>query len=87
MDTKTHVPSFNINYRHLTDQQRATIAAELANIGHGGHRIKSPLGDLLYTAVSQAEAAKLMNVAKRSVERAIFIYQPSSNYGLYRPLY
>jgi hypothetical protein len=66
-----YVVSLNLNRRHLTDQQRAAIAAELANVGHGGHRIKSPLGDLLYTAVSQAEAAKLMNVSKRSVERAV----------------
>jgi hypothetical protein len=66
-----YVVSLNLHRRHLTDQQRAAIAAEVANIGHGGNRIKSPSGDLIGTAVSQAEAAKLMNVSKRSVERAV----------------
>ena len=66
-----YVVSLNLHRRHLTDQQRAAIAAEVANIGHGGNRIKSPSGDLICTAVSQAEAAKLMNVSKRSVERAV----------------
>jgi hypothetical protein len=66
-----YVVSLNLHRRHLTDQQRAAIAAEIANIRHGGDRIKSPSGDLICTAVCQAQAAKLMNVSKRSVERAV----------------
>ena len=51
------------------------VAAKIANLGHGGdHVTKSPIGDLLYgpaiAPVTQADAAALLNVGKRSVERA-----------------
>jgi hypothetical protein len=63
------VVSQNLHRRHVTNKQRAEIAASLATNTHGGDRrsIKSPNGDLKPT---QAEAAALMNVSKRSVERA-----------------
>ena len=59
------VVSLNLRRRHLDESQRAIVAAKLANIGHGGDRSKSPIGDL-----KQADAARLLNVGKRSVERA-----------------
>lgn len=40
------------------------VAARLATLSHGGDR-KSPIGDL-----KQSEAASMLNVGKRSVERA-----------------
>jgi hypothetical protein len=64
------VLSQNLHRRHLTDKRRAEIAATLATNQHGGDRrsIKSPNGDLKPT---QAQAAALLNVSKRSVERAV----------------
>ena len=59
------VVSLNLKRRHLNESQRAVVAAKLATLGHGGDRSKSPIGDL-----KQSEAAQLLNVGKRSVERA-----------------
>jgi hypothetical protein len=41
------------------------VAAKLATFSHGGDRSKAPIGGL-----TDAEAAKLLNVGERSVERA-----------------
>jgi N6-adenosine-specific RNA methylase IME4 len=59
------VISLNVPRRHLTDGQRAYVAAKLASIGWGGDRSKSPNGDL-----TTEQAAARLNVAKRAVERA-----------------
>src|SRR5262245_46596247 len=64
-DPLAYVISANLRRRHLNEGQRALIAARLATFSHGGDRSKSPIGDL-----TQAEAAELLNVGKRSVERA-----------------
>lgn len=60
------VISANLRRRHLNESQRALVAAKLANISHGGDRSKSPIGDL-----KQRDAAALLHVGKRSVERAV----------------
>jgi ParB-like chromosome segregation protein Spo0J len=67
-DPVSFVVSENLHRRHLTNKQRAEIAAKLATNTHGGDRrsIKSPNGDLKPT---QAHAAALLNVSKRSIER------------------
>lgn len=59
------VISKNLHRRHLDESQRAMVAAKLATMPHGGDRTKSPIGDL-----KQADAAAMLNVGKRSVERA-----------------
>jgi N6-adenosine-specific RNA methylase IME4 len=59
------VISANLRRRHLDESQRAMVAAKLATLAHGGDRSKSPNGDL-----TQQQAADLLNVGKRSVERA-----------------
>jgi hypothetical protein len=65
------VVSLNFHRRHLTNRERAEIAAKIENFGHGGNRRarsrKMPSGSLKRT---RAEAAKLMNVSARSVARA-----------------
>jgi N6-adenosine-specific RNA methylase IME4 len=66
-DPLAFVISSNLHRRHLSESQRAMVAAKLANLGHGGNRSKSPIGDL---KVSQTAAADMLNVGKRSVERA-----------------
>lgn len=59
------VLSKNLHRRHLTTGQRAVIAKEIANMGEGGdHSAKLPSGA---AAVSQAAAAKALNVSTRSV--------------------
>jgi hypothetical protein len=68
----------NLHTRHLTDNQRAAVAAKLANILSGSNqyqRVSSgvaittlPLGDV--PAVSVEEAAEVMNVSVSSVNNA-----------------
>jgi hypothetical protein len=65
-DPLGYVVSLNLTRRHLNDAQRAMVAAKLATLKHGGDRSKSPIGDL-----SQQQAADLLNISKRSVERAV----------------
>lgn len=65
VDVVGFVISMNVPRRHLTDSQRAYVAAKLSSIGWGGDRSKSPNGDL-----KTAEAAQRLGVAKRAVERA-----------------
>jgi ParB-like chromosome segregation protein Spo0J len=59
------VLSVNLHRRHLNTSQRAMVAAKLATFTHGGDRSKPSIGGL-----TDAEAAKLLNVSERSVERA-----------------
>jgi len=64
-DPVAFVVSMNLKRRHLDESQRAMVAAKLANFEHGGDRTKSPIGDL-----KQQQAADMLNVGKRTVERA-----------------
>jgi ParB-like chromosome segregation protein Spo0J len=57
------VVSANLRRRHLSDDQRAMVAAKLATYRRGDNQ-HSPIG-----GTSQAKAAKLLNVPKRKVER------------------
>ena len=71
-DPRAFVISANIHRRHLTIGQRAMLAAERANVAHGGDRrldqvANSPLED---QPVSQADAAKQFNVGERRMREA-----------------
>ncbi len=67
-DPVAFVVSANLHRRHLDSSQRAMIAQSIANLDHGVNKRKeSPKGD---SSITQAEAAALMKVSKRSVERA-----------------
>jgi hypothetical protein len=57
--------SLNERRRHMSDNQRALVAAKLANLGEGRPSKTPPIG-----GVSQSQAGKLMNVSHRRVERA-----------------
>ena len=61
--------SANLHRRHLTTQQRAHIAAELANGTWGGDRSKVS-NDPLPKPVTIKEAAAALNVGEASVKRA-----------------
>lgn len=69
MSAQQFVISMNLIRRHLTDGQRAMIAAKLANMGRGGDRSK-PQFCGLNQSTSVREAADQMKVAQRSVELA-----------------
>jgi hypothetical protein len=63
-DPVAYVISLNLRRRHLDESQRAMVAAKLATLKRGDNQ-HSPIGE-----TSQAKAAELLNVGKRSVERA-----------------
>ena len=65
-DPRRYVVSANVKRRHLNESQRALIAAELATYTHGGDRT----GKASIDALTQQEAAVLLNVSEPSVERA-----------------
>jgi ParB-like chromosome segregation protein Spo0J len=67
-DPVAFVVSKNLKRRHMDETQRAMVAARLAKMKQGARTDIAnipPIGGM-----SQAEAAKTMNVSERSVERA-----------------
>jgi hypothetical protein len=56
----------NLHRRHLNDSQRGMIGAELANLEKGDNQ-HSPIGE---TSVTRAQAAQMLSVGKRTIERA-----------------
>ena len=65
-DPVAFVVSKNVARRHLDESQRALAAAKIATLQNGQRKSASPIGE----GHSQGEAAQLLNVGKRSVERA-----------------
>lgn len=59
--------SLNLKRRHLTESQRAMIAAGLANLSNGQ---KASSANLQSTPVTQPEAAAMLQVSPRSVATA-----------------
>lgn len=69
-DPVRYVVSLNVARRHMDESQRAMVAAKIAKMRQGARTDLSPIGEK-----SQAEAADLLNVGKRSVERATEIME------------
>jgi hypothetical protein len=67
-DALGYVISQNLKRRHLDTTQRANIAAKLANHGPGRPPKTPPIG-----GVPIAQAATMLNVGERSVERAVAV--------------
>ena len=65
-DPVAFVVSKNVARRHLDESQRAIAAAKIATLQRGRPSENSPIGEFR----TQAEAATILNVGKRSVERA-----------------
>jgi hypothetical protein len=63
-----YVADLNLRRRNMPVQQRAAIAAEMANMESGTRTDLEPSAKL--RQVSQREAAKIMNVSRRSVQEA-----------------
>jgi hypothetical protein len=60
----------NIHRRHLTESQRAMIAAQIATRQHGGDRKSDQAATLPVDIPTQTEAAEMLNVSERSVRTA-----------------
>lgn len=67
-----YVLSTNLHRRHLTESQRAAVAAKLANLTHGGDRKSDQAANLPddRAPVTQTQAADMLNVSERSVRTA-----------------
>ncbi len=63
--------SKNLPRRHLTESQRAMIAAEIASGHHGGDRKSDQAANLPLDPVTQKEAAAKLQVAERTVRDAV----------------
>ena len=64
------IVSLNLHRRHLTTRQRAAMAAEVANLPHGGAPKKSEGSNDPSSEVSLDDAATMFNVSRKSVSRA-----------------
>jgi ParB-like chromosome segregation protein Spo0J len=67
-DALAYVISRNLHRRHLTESQRANVAARLVGFGHGGDRRSDQAADL--PLETQASAAEKMDVSERLVRKA-----------------
>jgi ParB-like chromosome segregation protein Spo0J len=65
LDAAAFVVSMNVHRRHLDESQRAVIAAKIANLGEG-----RPNETASKEAVSQSDAAALVNVSRSAVQWA-----------------
>jgi hypothetical protein len=73
-DPLAWVISINLKRRHLDESQRAMVAANIANLGLGANQFGSAnLRTLSAPPVSQAIAAKMLNVSERSVANAAVV--------------
>lgn len=59
------VLSLNLHRRHLDESQRSMVAAKIANLDVGRPAETAPIG-----AITQDSAAEMLNVGRRSVQRA-----------------
>ena len=65
-DPHLYVVSKNLHRRHLTEGQRAMVAAKIASLAVGRPKENAPIGAI----PTQQEAADMLNVSRRSVQRA-----------------
>lgn len=65
-----YILSTNLHRRHLNESQRAMVAAEIANVTHGGDRKSDQSADLHLDPIKVEDAAEMLNVSPRSVKSA-----------------
>lgn len=66
-DLVAFVVSLNLHRRHLSESQRAMVAAKIANLAHGTNQHTTGPENLPVHPVTQAAAAELLSVSDRSV--------------------
>ncbi len=71
-DATKYILSINMQRRHLTDAQRAMIAAQMANLRHGSnrHTLDTPDG-VSSSPVTKNDVKQLLHVSEGSLSRAI----------------
>ncbi len=69
-DPVTFVISKNVSRRHLTESQRAIVAARLANLKRGSNQHEEKVDGQICTSTSVDSAATLLSVSPRSVKSA-----------------
>lgn len=72
-DALGHVISLNLRRRHLNESQRAIVAKKLANLP--AHR---PADNCANLRTSQEDAAKLLQVSRRSVQHAAVVLEKAA---------
>jgi len=65
-----YIISKNLHRRHLSESQRAMVAAQIANMPLGGAIYRSANLPTDMGLVSQEEAAKLLNISERTIRNA-----------------
>ncbi len=70
-DVYALVISLNLRRRHLSESQRAMIAARLESYSHGGHR---PAAQDANLHLARSDASQMFNVSPRSVASAARVY-------------
>lgn len=71
-----YVISLNLHRRHLNESQRSLVAAKVANMPLGGATYRS--ANLQTDSISQAEAARMLNVSTRSVATAVKVQREAT---------
>lgn len=66
-DPLAFVLAQNLHRRHLNETQRAGVAGRLATLNNGGDRKTNQFANLQTETVTQADAAKMLNVSPRTV--------------------
>lgn len=81
-DPLGYVISHNLHRRHLSESQRASVAAKLANMqagdnqhSGGGANLPDLLGESKKAPVTVAQAADMLNVSERSVKSARKVHE------------
>lgn len=69
-DAIAFVLSLNLYRRHLNESQRSMVAARVAKLSHGQRADYADASIEASAAVRQADAAKMLNVSRSSVQRA-----------------
>lgn len=69
-DPLAFVVSLNLHRRHLTESQRAMVAANMANLDATSFRGNQHTANLQEATTTRAKAAELLNVSERSVNTA-----------------
>lgn len=73
-EARAWVIDTNLHRRHLSESQRAILAARLANVTHGGDRRSQP-AQVPHERVSQAQAAGTFGISERTVRDAKLVLE------------